>query len=234
MSQRKILIIEDNAEVRESIGYILSKEGYEIGTAKDGKEGLSCFSKDISLVVLDIMMPGMSGIEVCKKIRETSNVPILFLSAKKGEADRVEGLHVGGDDYLVKPFFYAELSARVEALLRRYNEYNRGELTTGGTEWLEYGELRVHKKKNQAYKGEAEIRLTDKEYGILKLLLSNRGRTFSAEDIYTIVWQEPFTFSVSNTVIVHIRRLRQKIEDNPGTPSCIQTEWGRGYRIEKE
>ena len=227
----KILVVDDDSEIREIVRVLLESEGYSIVEAASGESALSIFSDQISLVILDIMMDGMTGYQVCMKLRERSNVPILFLTAKNKDSDLTMGFSVGGDDYLAKPFSYAELLARVKGLLRRYFTYS-GSNAVDSDSSLEYGGLVLQQTRNEVWLDGLELKLTDKEYRILQLMLKYRGKIFTAQNLYESVWEEPFYYSSSNTVMVHIRRLREKIEKNPQEPTIIKTVWGKGYRIE--
>lgn len=227
----KILIVDDDPEIREIVRVLLESEGLTTLEAADGATALSAFSDDVDLVILDIMMTGMSGYQVCLKMREQSNVPILFLTAKNKDSDLTLGFSSGGDDYLAKPFSYAELLARVKGLLRRYQTY-KGKTGLDDETPLEWRGIVLYQNRNEAWKDGEELNLTDKEYQILKLMLAHRGRLFSAQNLYESVWEEPFFYSSSNTVMVHIRRLREKIEKNPQEPTLLKTVWGKGYRIE--
>ena len=226
----KILVVDDDSEIREIVRVLLESEGYSIVEAASGESALAIFSDQISLVILDIMMDGMTGYQVCMKLRERSNVPILFLTAKNKDSDLTMGFSVGGDDYLAKPFSYAELLARVKGLLRRYFTYS-GSNAVDSDSSLEYGGLVLQQTRNEVWLDGRELKLTDKEYRILQLMLKYRGKIFTAQNLYESVWEEPFYYSSSNTVMVHIRRLREKIEKNPQEPTIIKTVWGKGYRI---
>lgn len=233
ISQSKILIIEDDREIRLSLHLLLAQNGYLVSEASNGDEGLSLISPDTDLVILDIMMPGKSGFEVCQLIREKYTVPILFLSALGQEEDIVEGLSSGGDEYLVKPFAPNELIARVRAMIRRNRDYAR----QGSGEkqpYLRFRGICADQNRKRVTRDEAEVSLTDKEYQILLLLMRNPGHVFSINEIYEAVWQEPFLRASANTVMVHIRRLRAKLENNPQLPEIICTAWGRGYFFTNE
>jgi len=178
------------------------------------------------------MMPGMSGIKTCEEIRKVSSVPVLFLTAKDQESDKLVGLMAGGDDYLVKPFSYAELLGRIKALLRRRNVYDRQMETTPDKEqWLEHSGIRINTRRNQAFCRGEEITLTDMEYRLLLLFLEYPQKVFSVENLYESVWGESFVYTSGNTVMVHIRRLRKKIEVDPQKPKLILTVWGKGYQF---
>lgn len=232
-----ILIIEDDPAIREGVRILMEGENFHVEEAVNGFEGLKKISNSIHLVLLDVMMPGISGYKTCQEIRKKSNVPILFLTAKDQESDKLLGLMSGGDDYLVKPFSYAELLARVKALLRRHLIYDKaGE---GGleqkiqAEWIEVNVIRINTRNNCIYVDGIEINLTEMEYKILLLLMKNSGKIFSVQNIYESVWEAPYLYSSGNTVMVHIRRLRKKIEKDPQNPKWIVSVWGKGYRFEK-
>ncbi len=234
MSKAKILIIEDEDDIREGIRILLESEEFTVVEACDGFEGLKAVDDETDLVILDVMMPGISGILTCQEIRKKSYVPILFLSAKSQEEDKTVGLLAGGDDYLTKPFSYAELLARVKALLRRYYLY-KGRSTAGEEESksvLTIGEYHINTACNELFIGERRVELTDIEYQLLLLLMKHPGRVYSAQNIYESVWNEPYFYVSNGTVMVHIRKLRVKIEENPQEPAHIKTVWGRGYRFE--
>ncbi|MCB7141949.1 two-component response regulator YrkP [Bacillus velezensis] len=225
----RILVVEDDRDIGDLLKESLTRSGYEVLRAKDGKRALQLVNDSLDLVILDIMMPGISGIETCQHIRETSNVPILFLTARSSTLDKTEGLLAGGDDYMTKPFSEEELHARVIAQLRRYTIYQ--EKKEQEETFLIGGKLRVSEEFNEVWKEEQQIKLSDLEYRILKLLMSKRNKIFSAQNIYESVWGQPYFYCSNNTVMVHIRKLRSKIEDDPARPVYIKTEWGRGYRF---
>lgn len=226
----KILIVDDNPEIREVVNVLLSNEGYMIEEACDGLEAIDK-ANDKDLIILDIMMPNMDGYEVCQKIRETSNAPILFLTAKSMEQDKTQGFLCGGDDYLPKPFGYAELIGRVKALLRRYTVY-KGKEIKQQENILEMYNLKVDLDKNQVYLDGEKIMLTDLEYRILVLLMKQPKKTFSNQELYENVWDESYLYTANNTIMVHIRNLRKKLKINPQSPLYIKTVWGKGYRFE--
>ncbi len=233
MSQiTKILIVDDDQEIREILGVLLESEGYIIDEAGDGATALERFNDDIQLIILDIMMDGMSGYQVCQKIREISNVPILFLTAKGKESDLTLGFSYGGDDYIVKPFSYVELIARVKGLLRRYQTYQPQITTDENSEIYECDGLRVMLNRNRVWKNDMEITLTNKEYMLLKVMINNRGSVCSAQTLYETIWEEPYYATSNNTIMVHMRRLREKIEEDPDKPRILKTIWGKGYCVE--
>lgn len=232
MDREQVLIVEDEADIREGVRILLESENYEVKEAASGRQGLEILNDKTDLVILDVMMPGMSGIYTCREIRKVSNVPILFLTAKVQESDKLIGLMAGGDDYLPKPFSYAELLGRIKALLRRYKVY-MGKNAGGDAEtYLEMGGIRIHQSFNEVYVKGEEKEITDIEYHILLLMMQYPGKIFSAQNLYESVWQEPYFYSCNSTIMVHIRNLRVKIEPNPKNPRYIRTEWGKGYKFD--
>lgn len=235
MEKTRILLIEDDEDIREGIRILLNNEYYDVVEAQNGEKGLQMLDETVDLVILDVMMPGISGIETCRRIRENSFVPILFLTAKTGEADKLIGLAAGGDDYLPKPFSYAELLGRVKALLRRYQVYSGKADTAGRNKQdrkIEIGNICISQDDNQVWVNGAEVNLTDLEYRILKLLMESPGKNFSAQKLYESVWNESYMYASNSTVMVHIRKLRMKVEEVPEEPKHIKTIWGKGYRFE--
>ena len=233
MDMGTILLIEDDADIREGVRVLLTSEGYSVMEADCGKKGLQLLNETIDLVILDIMMPGMSGIITCEEIRKVSNVPLLFLTAKAQESDKLLGLLVGGDDYLPKPFSYAELLGRVKALLRRYHIYQGKFVPSNQSdgEWMEHKGIRILTTSNVVQVDGRDIELSEIEYQILRLLIQYPNKIFTTQNIYESVWNEPFYYSSNNTIMVHIRKLRLKIEEDPQQPKRICTVWGKGYRI---
>ncbi|MCI9670193.1 MAG: response regulator transcription factor [Lawsonibacter sp.] len=227
----KLLLVDDDPEIREIARVLLEGEGFTVTEAASGEEALAAFSPDTDLVILDVMMPGISGYQVCLRLRERWNVPILFLTAKTQDSDLVMGFSSGGDDYLSKPFSYSELIARVKGLLRRYQVY-KGKTDTELGQFIEWRGLRLDREHNEVMKQGKELNLTTTEYQILRLMMTYRGKIFSAQNLYESVWEEPYLSTSSNTVMVHIRRLREKIEKDPQQPEILKTIWGKGYRIE--
>ena len=221
--KQRILVADDEPEIREVLRMMLGSEGYEILEAVNAREAV----EQADLVILDVMMPGESGILACTRIREKTNVPILFLTAKSGEHDKVIGFSAGGDDYLVKPFSYMELLSRVKALIRRYRVYQRSEEEKGKVVF--YRDLTINQELQTVQVHGKDIALTEMEYQILLLLVSNPRKVFSVKEIYETIWKEIFFPNSGNTVMVHIRNIRRKLEKNG--ESYIQNIWGRGYCV---
>ncbi|MBP1889304.1 DNA-binding response OmpR family regulator [Clostridium moniliforme] len=231
MKKEKILIVDDEKEIRDLIEIYLKGEGYETLKAKDGEEALYLLKgNDIDLVILDVMMPKLNGIETCLKIREESEMPIIMLSAKSEDIDKILGLNMGADDYLSKPFNTLELIARVKSQLRRYKKFNNYHVKEDNE--LTIDDLLIKLDTHEVFLGEKSIKFTPTEFDILVLLAKNRGKVFSMVNIYESVWNQEYMES-DNTVMVHIRKIREKIEENPRNPRFIKTVWGVGYKIEK-
>ena len=225
-----VLVVDDEKEIRDAIDIYLRGEGINVIKAGDGFEALEILDKeDIHLVVLDIMMPKLDGMRTCLKIRESRNIPIILLSAKSEDSDKILGLNIGADDYVTKPFNHLELVARVKSQLRRYEKpLNSGE----SEDVIKVKDLVIDTiAKKITLRGE-EVKVTATEYKILTLLASHPGRIFSIKEIYERVWEEPF-YKSENTVTVHIRRMREKIEINSKEPEYIKVVWGLGYKIDK-
>ncbi|MCL2843035.1 MAG: response regulator transcription factor [Oscillospiraceae bacterium] len=230
--EHTILICDDDPDIRSALEIYLRQEGYRVISGANGQDALNLLKEEsVHLILLDVMMPKLDGLSAAVEIRKTSNVPILFLSAKSEETDRILGLNMGGDDYITKPFNPVELMARVRAALRRYARLGglaqasvpeQGVYQTGGL-------MLDDTKKSVSVEGE-EVSLTALEYNILKLLISNLDRVFSSTQIYEAVWDEP-AFHVSKTVSVHIRHIREKIEINPKEPRYLKVIYGLGYKV---
>ena len=225
----KILIVDDDPDIRNVLNLLLRSD-YETAEAADGFAAVEYIQQnpETDLVILDVMMPGMDGIETCEKIRESSNVPILFLTAKSAEQDRIAAYRSGGDDFLSKPFSQPELLAKVSSLLRRYREY-RGK--PASTVWTN-GNLEVDLNTRMVRSAGENVPLTDTEYSILECLVKNRGRTVTTQELYESVWNEKFLPGSGNTIMVHVLNLRRKIEEVPSSPRIIRTVWGRGYQVD--
>jgi DNA-binding response OmpR family regulator len=229
MSRYHVLVVDDEEDIREALEIYLKNEGLQVSQAKDGKEALAILEEnEVHLIILDIMMPEMDGIKATFAIREQKNIPIIMLSAKSEEADKILGLNVGADDYVTKPFHPLELIARVKSQLRRYTmlgqyQANEDEIRVRG--------LTLNKATKTVKVDGEEVRLTATEYKILELLMEHKGRVFSIEEIYEKVWKEPY-YQAENTVAVHVRRIREKIEINPKEPKYLKVVWGIGYKID--
>ena len=225
----KILIVDDDPDIRNVLNLLLRSD-YETAEAADGFAAVEYIQQnpETDLVILDVMMPGMDGIETCGKIRESSNVPILFLTAKSAEQDRIAAYRSGGDDFLSKPFSQPELLAKVSSLLRRYREY-RGK--PASMVWTN-GNLEVDLNTRMVRNAGENVPLTDTEYSILECLVKNRGRTVTTQELYESVWNEKFLPGSGNTIMVHVLNLRRKIEEVPSSPRIIRTVWGRGYQVD--
>lgn len=230
-ARKRILMVDDDVEIAQLCKIYLEDEGYEVLLAYDGLEALGIYETmpDIKLLILDIMMPKLSGIEVCEYIRKRSSVPIIFLSAKAEDTDRIAGFSYGADDYLTKPFNPLELVARVKSQLRKYDFMVSEEKESSNVICIR--QVRIDPDAHRVFVNEKEVSLTPIEFSILFLLASHRDHVFSAEEIFKKVWKEEI-YEVNNTVMVHIRRIREKIEDNPKKPTIVKTVWGVGYRIE--
>ena len=234
MAETNILVVDDEQEIADLVEIYLVSDGYKVFKASNAQDGLDILDKeDIHLCLLDIMMPGMNGLEMCKKIRETNNIPIIMLSAKSTDLDKILGLGTGADDYVVKPFNPLELTARVKSQLRRYTQLNpnsnvhetvKNEISIRG--------LTINKDNHKVTVYDEEVKLTPIEFDILYLLASNPGKVFSTDEIFEKVWNEK-VYQANNTVMVHIRRLRGKMKEDERQDKIITTVWGVGYKIEK-
>lgn len=234
MEMNHVLVVEDDKEIREGVEIYLKSQGYEVFQAADGVEGLEVIEKeDIHLAIVDIMMPRMDGISMVVKLREKYDFPVIFLSAKSEEVDKIMGLNMGADDYVTKPFTPMELLARVNSQLRRYRRFmerlgdkeeNSRIHTIGG--------LEINEDNVEVTVDGEPVKMTQIEYKILLLLMKNPGRVFSAEEIYERVWNERAINT--DTIMVHVRNIREKIEVNPREPKYLKVVWGVGYKIEKQ
>jgi DNA-binding response OmpR family regulator len=226
----KILVCDDDKEIVEAISIYLENEGYQVSKVYNGREALDILEEEvIHLIIMDIMMPQMDGIRATMKIREENNIPVIMLSAKSEDTDKILGLNMGADDYITKPFNPLELIARVKSQLRRYT-------TLGSLETKENvfrtGGLEIDDESKRVTVDGEEVKLTPVQYKILKLLTANAGRVYSIEEIYEKVWQED-AINPENTVAVHIRKIREKIEINPKEPKYLKVVWGIGYKVER-
>ena len=228
-----ILVCDDDKEIVDAIDIYLSQEGYHILKAYDGLQAIEIMKKEeVHLILLDIMMPNLDGIRATRKIRETSSVPIIMLSAKSEDVDKILGLNIGADDYITKPFNPLELIARVKSQLRRYTQLGNLNQQTSD-QVFKCGGLMINDDTKEVWVDEEPIRLTPIEYNILLLLVKNAGKVFSIDEIYEQIWNEE-AIGADNTVAVHIRHIREKIEINPREPRYLKVVWGVGYKIEKQ
>ena len=233
MGTETILVVDDNKEIVYSISELLKYEGYEVVKAYDGMEALQALEEhEFNLILLDVMMPKLNGLSALMKVRERSKTPVIILSAKTEESDKVSGLMLGADDYIEKPYSPAELIARVKAQLRRYRVWG-GETPKNSSEQIVNGGLVLDKSKKIILVEGEEVKLTATEYKILEFFMENLGRVFSAEQIYQRVWNEEASFAVENTVMVHIRHIREKIEIDSKKPKYVKVVWGIGYKMEQ-
>lgn len=228
----KVLVVDDEQDIRTLLGIYLKKLGCEVVLAEDGLAAVEAVKNDktIDLIVMDIMMPKLSGVEACEQIREFSTIPVLFLTAKTKETDRNTAYDVGGDDFLSKPFTQSEFNRKVNALVRRYKVY-RGK-SDDDAKHVSVGNISIDIFKRIVRKNGEIVKLTDKEYALLYFLVEHRGKPWSLEALYENIWEEKYLPSSSNTVMVHILRLRQKIEDNSAQPEIIRTIYGKGYQVD--
>lgn len=236
MEMNHILIVEDDKDIREGVAIYLKSQGYEVFLAGDGMEGLKILeNEDIHLAIVDIMMPRMDGITMTMKLREKHDFPVIMLSAKSEEVDKVMGLNIGADDYVTKPFTPMELMARVNSQMRRYRRFmeklqaNQEQQSDG---IYSLGGLEVNESTFEVRVDDNPVKLTPMEFKILLLLIKNPGRVFSADEIYERVWNERAVNT--ETVMVHVRNIREKIEINPREPKYLKVVWGVGYKIEKQ
>ena len=232
MNETNILVVDDEKEIADLLELYLISDGFCVKKAYDAEDGLRIMKNEpIDLVLLDIMMPKIDGIEMCRRIRETNNVPIIMVSAKTQELDKIVGLTTGADDYVTKPFNPLELMARVKLQLRRYRELNPAQEKKEESSMIVLRNTRINKETHQVFVDEESIKLTPIEFDILYLLASHPGRVFSTDEIFEQVWHER-VYEANNTVMVHIRRLRGKLKDDTREDKIITTVWGVGYKIE--
>jgi DNA-binding response OmpR family regulator len=234
MADVSILVVDDEQEIADLVEIYLVSDGYKVFKANNAQDGLDILEKeDIQMAILDIMMPGMTGLEMCKKIRETNNIPIIMLSAKSTDLDKILGLGTGADDYVAKPFNPLELSARVKSQLRRYTQLNpNSSVNENAKNEISIRGLTINKDNHKVTVFDEEVKLTPIEFDILYLLASNPGKVFSTDEIFERVWNEK-VYEANNTVMVHIRRLRGKMKEDERQDKIITTVWGVGYKIEK-
>ncbi|MCI8586108.1 MAG: response regulator transcription factor [Lachnospiraceae bacterium] len=231
--KQAILVVDDDREIVKVLGKLLELEGYQVYAAYDGMEALEILTeKRVHLLLLDVMMPRLDGLSTLMEIRRRQNIPVIMLSAKTEESDKVLGLSIGADDYVTKPFQTAELMARVRSQLRRYMTLGDVEKQGQADHILKTGGLTLDFNGKELYVDGERVRLTATEYRIIEFLMRNMGQVFSAEEIYSKVWNED-AYAVENTVMVHIRRIREKIEIDTKNPKYLKVVWGIGYKMEK-
>lgn len=226
---KQIIACDDDTAIAESIAIFLKKDGYKVFECHNGKEVLECLKKKhIDLIIMDVMMPGEDGFKTVQRIRDESSVPVIFLSAKSEDTDKIHGLNIGGDDYMTKPFNPLELSARVKSILKRSS------ITVEKTDKKQYktGNLKIDHTTKKITLNNKELKVTPIEYNILLYFMKNLGKVLSSNDIYKEVWNESEAFNIENTVAVHIRHIREKIEKNAKDPKYIKVVWGIGYKME--
>lgn len=226
-----ILVVDDEKEIADLLELYLRNDGYKVSKFYRGKPALEYVEKErIDLALLDIMLPDIDGLEICRRIRETYNFPIIMLTAKGEELDKVTGLTMGADDYITKPFTPLEVVARVKAQLRRFTQYNKG---TSEENVLTIRGLLLNRDTHECLLNEEPVDLTPTEFAILWTLAENQGKVITSEELFSTVWQEKYFENSNNTVMVHVRHLRQKLKDSAERPKYIKTIWGVGYKIEK-
>ncbi len=226
-----ILVADDEKEIADLVALYLENEGYQVVKSYDGIQAMEIVeSRQFDLALLDIMMPGASGLDICRKIRENHNYPIIMLTAKGEEVDKITGLTMGADDYITKPFLPLELVARVKAQLRRYKRYNTG---MQQEDLLEVSGLTVNVKTHECFLNERPLSLTPTEFSILRILCQRKGQVVSAEELFHLIWEDEY-YTKNNTITVHVRHLREKMGDSFEHPKYIKTVWGCGYKIESE
>lgn len=232
MEETKILVVDDEKEIADLLELYLISDGFQVKKAYNAQEGLRIMKEEkIDLVLLDIMMPNIDGLEICRRIRETNNVPIIMVSAKTQELDKIVGLTTGADDYVTKPFNPLELMARVKSQLRRYRDLNPAQEKKSESAVIQVKNLTINKETHQVFVDGESVKLTPIEFDILYLLATHPGRVFSTDEIFEKVWNEK-VYEANNTVMVHIRRLRGKMKDDTRADKIITTVWGVGYKIE--
>lgn len=231
--QSHILVVDDETAIADLIEVYLHSEGYRVSKFYTGREALDALKQNaFDLAILDVMLPDVDGFTICRQIRERYRFPIIMLTAKEEEVDKITGLTLGADDYITKPFRPLELIARVKAQLRRYTQYNTGDAKTEEVQEIIHSGLVLNARDHTCLLNERELSLTPTEFSILWYLCVNRGRVVSAEELFQAVWGEKYYSNSNNTVMVHIRHLREKMQDSAERPKYIKTVWGVGYKIE--
>ena len=229
----QILIVDDEAEIADLIELYLKNENYAVHKFYTAREALACVeTEQLDLAILDIMLPDMSGFDLCRRIREKHTYPVIMLTAKDGEMDKITGLTLGADDYITKPFRPLEMVARVKAQLRRYKKYNPAHAAEEADEIMEHAGLVLNTKTHECLLDEKPLALTPTEFSLLRILLENKGNVVSAEELFHQIWKDEYYTKNNNTITVHIRHLREKLRDSVDHPRFIKTLWGVGYKIE--
>lgn len=229
----QILIVDDEAEIADLIELYLKNENYAVHKFYTAREALACAeTEQLDLAILDIMLPDMSGFDLCRRIREKHTYPVIMLTAKDGEMDKITGLTLGADDYITKPFRPLEMVARVKAQLRRYKKYNPAHAAEEADEIMEHAGLVLNTKTHECLLDEKPLALTPTEFSLLRILLENKGNVVSAEELFHQIWKDEYYTKNNNTITVHIRHLREKLRDSVDHPRFIKTIWGVGYKIE--
>ena len=226
----KILVVDDEKEIADLVALYLENEGFQVFKCYSGPDAIRIIGQEqLDLAILDVMLPGINGMEICKRIRENHNYPVIMLTAKGEETDKITGLTLGADDYMTKPFLPLELVARVKAQLRRYKRYN-----TGGEqeEVFTVSGLMLNSRTHECILNERPLNLTPTEFSILRILCARKGQVVSAEELFHLIWAEEYYSKNNNTITVHIRHLREKMGDSFENPRYIKTVWGCGYKIE--
>lgn len=228
----KILIVDDEQEIADLVALYLENENFQVFKFYSAKEAIQCIeSETLDMAILDVMLPDMNGFQICRKIREKYNYPIIMLTAKGEEMDKITGLTLGADDYITKPFLPLELVARVKAQLRRYKRYNTGKEEPADV--LIHSGLVINVKNHECILNEKPLSLTPTEFSILRILLEKKGNVVSSEELFHEIWGDEYSSKNNNTITVHIRHLREKMGDSFENPKYIKTVWGCGYKIER-
>ena len=229
----KILVVDDEKEIADLVRFYLENESFDVTTCYSGKEAFDLITHTtFDLAILDIMMPDVNGLTLCRKIRERDAYPIIMLTAKGEAFDKINGLTLGADDYVTKPFLPLELVARVKAQLRRYKKYNNAYAAIEPETYLTHGALSINIETHECFLNDQPLSLTPTEFSILRILFQKKGRVVSAEDLFREIWNEDYYDKKNNTISVHIRHLREKLGDSFEEPKYIKTVWGCGYKIE--
>lgn len=229
----KILVVDDEKEIADLVTLYLENEGFQVFKCYSGPDAIKCIGQErLDLAILDIMLPGVSGLEICRKIRENHTFPVIMLTARGEEMDKITGLTLGADDYMTKPFLPLELVARVKAQLRRYKRYNTGGEREGEEDVVTVSGLTLNSRTHECFLNEKQLNLTPTEFSILRILCSRKGEVISAEELFHMIWEDEYYTKNNNTITVHIRHLREKMGDSFENPKYIKTVWGCGYKIE--